>query len=403
MATASSVGQLSDLLNRAAATFRTRFRRPPMWAAAAPGRVNLIGEHTDYNAGFALPFAIDRHTVIAAGPTTAARSTLHAPDIGETAKVDLTGDFDPVRKQFANYLIGVTYQYWLAHADVANMNLVVTSSIPIGAGLASSAAMCVAMTFLLEQISDLELDASTRAAVCRLAEHDFADTPCGTMDMLTSIRAETDSALLIDCSNDRCQTVPMPPADKLAVLVIDTGVRHELASGDYARRRAACEQAAEKLGVSSLRDATAAMIDSCGDLSSDEYRCAQHVVQENKRVLLAAAALREQRMDQLGEFLFAGHDSLRDLFRVSCAELDAVVELARRMREQGRAYGARLTGGGFGGSAVVLCPPDAAADVGDELRTMLHRDFGRNGAATRVKPVGGAAAVSVPKLPRSKS
>jgi galactokinase len=398
MTTASSTVHLGDLLDRAVNLFRMRFRRPPMWAAVAPGRINLIGEHTDYNLGFALPMAIDRHTVIVAGPTAAKKSMLLAPDIGESVRVDLTGDFDPIKKQFANYLIGVTYQYWLAHADISNMNVVVTSSIPIGSGLSSSAAMCVAMTYVLEQMSKLELDPATRAAVCRQAEWDFAQTPCGIMDILTSIRAEAGAALLIDCSNDRCQVVPMPGADKLAVVVIDTGVRHDLSSGEYASRRTTCEQAAAKLGVVSLRDASSAMIEACGDLSSDEYRCAQHVAQENKRVLLAAAAMREGRLEQLGDLMFAGHDSLRDLFRVSCPELDAAVDYARRMRERGRVYGARLTGGGFGGSAVVLCPPEAARDVGEEVRNMLYRECGCDATALHVRSCAGAYSVDVPAV-----
>jgi len=264
--------------------------------------------------------------------------------------------------------------------------------------LSSSAAMCVAMSYILEQVSGLELDPSNRAAVCRLAEDDFVDAPCGMMDMLSSIRAEADAALLIDFSNDRCQTVPMPGEAELAMVVIDTGVRHDLSSGEYASRRTACEQAATKLGIGSLRDANAALIDSCGELTSNEYRCAVHVMQENNRVLLAAAALREGQLERLGELLLAGHDSLRDHFRVSFPEADAVVEACRKGRESGRVYGARLTGGGFGGSVIVLCPPAAARDVGEELRTMLNREYGRDAAALHVRSCAGAGSVTVPDV-----
>lgn len=397
MATASSMVQLCDLLDRAVRTYRTRFRRVPMWAATAPGRVNLIGEHTDEHAGFALPIAIDRHTIIVAGPTKNKKSTLYAPDLGESVKIDLTRDFEPVRKRFANYLIGVVYQYWLSHADIDNINLVVTSSIPMGAGLSSSAAISVAMSYVLEQISGLEFDPVSRTAACRLAEHDFAATPCSMMDMLTAIRAEEGAALLIDCANERCQTVSAPGEDELAILVIDTGVQHDLASGAHAARRAACEQAANKLGVCSLRDATVGMIESQGNLTSDEYRCALHVVQENNRVLLAASALRDGRLDRLGELLFASHNSLRDFFLASCSELDAVVDVCRSLRESGKVYGARLTGGGFGGAVVVLCRPAAAKIVGEELRSVLGRRYGRDGAVLHVKPCGGAGTVPVPR------
>lgn len=390
-----------DPLERAAREFVARFVHPPHWVAAAPGRVNLIGEHTDYNLGFALPMAINRFAAIAAAPAATGISRLYAADFNRTAEIDLSQPASihefistltaDSREHFAPHLLGVALQFIKRGHALPNLDLVLASSVPIGAGLASSAAIKVAMCHVLAVAIGISLSPMETALVCQRAEHESVGTPCGIMDMLTSAIAHAEApqqescALLLDCLTNHVERIPLPPSESLAFLVIDTGVNHALAGSAYAMRRRTCEQAAIKLRVPSLREATIDSLHHAG-LTDEERRCALHVLQENQRTLDAAEALRARSFDQLGELLFAGHQSLRDLYQVSCAELDTIVDSARALRENGLAYGARMTGGGFGGCAIVLCPPVNELQIRRRIETDFAAAHGRKPALDRVQP-----------------
>jgi galactokinase len=385
---------IADRLAQATRAFRARFARPPRFAASAPGRVNLIGEHTDYNDGFVLPIALDRRAIIVADTTTASpRSTLLALDLEQSAEADLTDPFEPDTDQpWANYPLGVADQFRRRGANLPNIELALTSTVPPGAGLSSSAAIEVAMATLLEEMLGVELDPLEKALLCQRAEHAFPGTPCGIMDMFVATMAQPDHALLIDCRSHEARPIRMPTAEGAVLLIVDTGVRHELADGAYARRRATCERAAARLGVKALRDASVDDLASAG-LTQNEHRRAMHVILENERTRRAAECLEAGDVARFGELMFQSHESLRYLYEVSCPELDTIVDAARDLRDEGlHLYGARMTGGGFGGSAIVLCSHAAAGTIADRLRNAF-RDAYRGEPTVLDTRAGGATLV----------
>lgn len=368
----SSLHRPSDVQDRLANAmhlFTTKYGRQPTVAALAPGRINLIGEHTDYNDGFVLPMAIDRFTVIVADAHAGDASHLFSASLDQDHIVDLRAPLPPLRGQWVNYLLGVADQFMRQGHRLCNMDALITSDIPIGAGLSSSAALEVAFALMLNHLLNARLVPMDIALLCQRAEHAFPGTPCGIMDMLTATHARADHAMLIDCRSNDIQYLPMPPVESVTVLVMNTGVRHELADSAYADRRRTCEAAARILGLPSLRDATVAMARD-ERLSAMHRRRVLHVVAENTRTVLAAQALASGDMKTLGALMFASHESLRDLYGVSCDELNVVVEAAREMQGRG-IFGARMTGGGFGGCAIALCRTDAV----DAVRAHITRKY----------------------------
>ncbi len=383
---------LDSQLATAVRAFTERFGRRPSLAAAAPGRVNLIGEHTDYNEGFVLPMAIDRWTVVVADTTAAHLSSLWAVDLDEVATANLTAPLEPQPPGFANHLLGVAQQFCARGLRLPNIDLAVTSTVPIGGGLGSSAALEVAMATLLEQLAGSRLASLEKALLCQRAEHAFAATPCGIMDMLVAAAARPGCATLIDCRRNTLTPIPLPPA--VTVLIADTGVRHELGVSAYADRRSACEQVAASLGLRSLRDADAGVLETAS-LGETQSRIARHVVNENQRTLLAAAALKTGDLDALGELMFDSHASLRELFEVSCPQLDTLVEAASAQRDRGGVIGARMTGGGFGGCAVILCHRDRGDAVAHHVRAAYQAAHGRSAEIVSSTAVGPARALAL--------
>ena len=384
-------------LAAAGRAFAARFGRPPRFAASAPGRVNLIGEHTDYNDGFVLPIAIDRQAVIVADTTGAPDSTLLAMDVNEAAQADLSRPLTPREEpRWVNYLLGVGHQFLQRGRALPNLDLAFTSTVPIGAGLSSSAALEVAMATLLEQILGGQLDPVDKALLCQRAEHAFPGTPCGIMDMFIATMARPDHALLIDCRSNDARPIRMPPPEQAALLIADTGVQHELAAGIYAARRATCEQAAARLGLAALRDATAEMLEDAG-LTQIEHQRAVHVVRENERTLRAAQLLEAGDVETFGELMFQSHASLRYLYEVSCPELDTLIDAARALRDEGLGvYGARMTGGGFGGCAIVLCHPEAIEATAHRLGSLYAAAHGREPAMFSTRAAGPAKVHPMP-------
>jgi galactokinase len=371
----------------AAAAFLKRFGRPARWLGAAPGRVNLIGEHTDYNNGFVLPMAIDRYAIVAAAPAEArdanASPTLrvHSAALDSTAEVDLDGPLAPGEPGWANYIRGVVAGFQARGLHIPAMDILVWSEVPLGGGLSSSAALEVATATLMEAATGVTLDPREKARLCRQAEHDFAGVPCGLMDQLASTLGDSDGALLIDCQFEVVRLVPFADPE-VSVLICNTNIKHALADSAYARRRAECAEAARQLGVPSLRDATAEMVEAArGIFDPVVRRRARHVVTENARALEAAKHLEARAFEQVGALMFESHRSLRDDFEVSCPELDALVDIAAGLVGDGtnegrRVFGARMTGGGFGGCTVTLVRTRHVAAVAETLTREYKRRTG---------------------------
>ena len=373
---------LHELGHETAQQFARVCGRQPLWIAAAPGRVNVIGEHTDYNDGFVLPMAIDRYTVIAAAPAADGdgRIQLHSTASNGAVSLDLCQPLKPAPKgAWSNYPVGVIAGFLDRGARPGGFDAVVHSNVPLGGGLSSSAALEVAIATLLEAITGQKLEPVDKALLCQKAEHDYAGMPCGIMDQFISVMGKQDHLLLVDCRSRRPELVPMTdPA--MALLVVNTNVKHELTGGEYAKRRAQCEQAAKALGVASLRDADADMLELArGRMEEVVYRRARHVVSEIERTLHAAEGVRASNWPTVGQLMYASHTSLRDDYEVSCPELDAVVGIALDIGPKGGVAGCRMTGGGFGGCAVALVRTDAVAEVSERLASEYER-------RTRIKP-----------------
>ncbi len=330
--------------------FQERFGYPPWGLFRAPGRVNLIGEHTDYNDGFVLPVAIDRAAWVAAAPRQDRQVRLLACTLGREAGFDLDGLRPDPEARWTNYVRGVLALLERAGYRLGGLDLAYGGDVPIGAGLASSAAVEVAVAVSACHLFGVELPVLELAHLCWQAEHEFVGTRCGLMDQLIALLGQKDHALLLDCRHLTWEPLPLPPA--VALVVCDTGRRRYLADSAYNERRAQCEEGARRLGVAALRDLDVETFESRAVTLPPllRKRC-RHVVHENDRTLHAAGSLRRGDLVALGQLMNASHASLRDLYEVSCEELDLMAALAR---SQPGCWGARMTGAGFGGCVVAL-------------------------------------------------
>jgi galactokinase len=359
----------------------------------APGRVNLIGEHTDYNDGFVLPMAIDRSTWVAASPRTDRRIVVMSLDVDDTGEIDLDGTPHPLAGRWWSYIEGVARELEADGYRLPGANLVIASDVPQGAGLSSSAALEMSVGVSLLSLSGREFDRTRLALAGQRAEHTYVGTKCGIMDQFISAKARAEHALLIDCRSLEATPVPLPFGDH-ALLVLDTGVRHQLASSEYNQRRAECEEGVRLLaqhvpGIRALRDVTPELLDRFGaELPVRIRRRCRHVVHENARTLAAVDALRTGELKRFGELMRASHDSLRDDYEVSCPELDLLVDSATR---HPAVIGARMTGGGFGGSAIALVARGALDEVASEVSERYEQRFGRKAAALVTGAAAGAS------------
>jgi galactokinase len=393
-------GAAADAARAAVRAYAERYGAAPRWLAVAPGRVNLIGEHTDYNGGYVLPMAIDRHVAIAAGPTSATGGRLRAYSAALDTVVDipLGGLLGPGEPSWANYLRGVVGGFAQRGLLPPPVDLAIVSEVPLGGGLSSSAALEVAMATVLEGITGQGLDARDKARLCRQAEHEYAGVPCGLMDQLASVLGDEAGALLIDCQFELVRLVPF--ADRsVSVLISNTNVKHALADGAYLRRRTECLEAARELGVSSLRDATPEMVaEARGIFDPAVRRRARHVTTENARTLAAAAHLEARAFAEVGALMYESHRSLREDFEVSSVELDTLVDIAREIGPEGGVLGARMTGGGFGGCTVTLVRTDRVGAVTATLTREYQRRCGRAPTVFVSRPARGAHLVDLATL-----
>jgi galactokinase len=347
---------MREIEDRARDAYVERFGGAPDLVASAPGRVNLIGEHTDYNGGFVLPCAIGRRVAVAVGR---GEGGLYSADFEETRPL---GDKD---SSWADYARGVAWAMGESGHETGTFRAAFAGNVPLGSGLSSSAAIEAATALALDALGGFGLGRKDLAVLCQRAENGFVGVNSGIMDQYASLLCEAGAALLVDCRSLEAESVPLDlEGAGLALAVCDTRVERGLADTGYNERRRACESAARTLGVGELRDATEEDLDR---LSGEELLRARHVVSENARVLEAVEALRGGDFAGFGRLMYASHASLRDDYEVSTPELDAFVELA----EGSGAVGARLTGAGFGGCAIALVPAGETARLAAECRRLF--------------------------------
>jgi galactokinase len=357
----------------------------------APGRVNLIGEHTDYNDGFVLPVAIDRGTLTAGRARGDRLVRVHSVNLGETAELDLDRPGPPRRGLWLDHVEGVARAIEAAGSRLCGADLALESDVPLGAGLASSAALQISVGLTLLSLSAVPMHRLTLARAGQRAEHEFVGTECGIMDHLAATLGLADHALSIDCRSQAVTPVPLDP--DIAIVVCDTGVRRELARSEYNVRRAECERAVELLrpvvpNITALRDVGVSRLPEVEALLPDPLRkrC-RHVVTENDRTLRAAEALKNADRVALRELMAASYRSLRDDYEVSCPELDALVTIGDTIEGS---LGHRMTGAGFGGCTVHLVPSDGVARFQRTIAQEFERTFRRTPATFATRTSDGA-------------
>lgn len=331
-------------------------------AASAPGRVNLIGEHTDYNDGFVLPLALPLLTTVRLAPRADRRVVIASDAYPDDGEQSYTLGEEQRRGSWLDYAQAVTWALAREGWRHSGFQARVASTVPPGAGLASSAAFEVALLRALREAFSLPLDDPVIATLGRTAENGFVGAQTGIMDQMAASLARPRTALFLDCRTLAYELIPLP--EEAAILVLDSGIRHQHSAGEYNARRAECAAAAQRLGVPSLRDATAADRDRIAALPAPLDRRARHVVTENARVLEAREALRRGDLAGLGALMLASHVSQRDDFAVSLPAIDRLVEIAAA---QPGVYGARLTGGGWGGCVVALAERERAATIMERI------------------------------------
>ncbi|KAF8767677.1 Galactokinase like protein [Argiope bruennichi] len=357
------VPNLNETINLATSIFSKRFQTNPSICSYAPGRVNLIGEHTDYNDGFVLPMALPMVTVIVGEKTDTQECTIiticPSADDPKEIKFPVPGAentiLTPGKPMWANYVKGVIANF---KGKLNGFNAVISTTVPVGGGLSSSAALEVASYYFLEALNreDSTVSHIEKALACQKAEHDFLNMPCGIMDQFISIMGEKDHVLFLDCRSLEYKLIELKDPE-VTVLITNTNVKHKLSESQYPIRKKQCEMAAKIIGKSSLRDVTLVDLQNNREILGEEvYSRALHVVSEIKRTADAVEALQHEDYRKFGALMTESHNSLRDQYEVSCAELDTVVSAALEVEG---VYGSRMTGGGFGGCTVTLLKTDA--------------------------------------------
>jgi len=337
-----------DLIERLKLNFETEFKTKPI-LTFAPGRINLIGGHTDYNDGFVFPAAIDKGIVAAIQESNTNISSLIAIDVNERHEF-LLNDISPINNGgWKNYVLGIVSEIQKTGRTIKPFNLIFGGDIPRGSGLSSSAALENSVVFGLNELFQLGLSKKEMIFISQKAEHSFAGVQCGIMDQYASMFGKKHTAILLDCENMEASIVNIDLGDH-EILIINTEVKHSLAESEYNERRATCEFVVSQLGINSLRSASNDGLLLIKDkISEADYKKARYVVEENNRVIQAFNAIKNNYLEQLGKLLFASHKGLKQQYNVSCNELDFLVDYAKKSSE---VIGARMMGGGFGGCAI---------------------------------------------------
>lgn len=359
----------------------------------APGRVNLIGEHTDYNQGFVLPIALDLACYSAIAPAQHSSLRVYSRDFDETSELSITklASAEP-RRHWSDYVFGVAQQLIRSGYAIAPANIVVATEVPTGAGLSSSAALEVAIAIAL--IGSRCMDKLELAKLCQRAESEFVGMPCGIMDQFVSVFGERSAAIQIDCRNLQFSTVPLD--SNATVIAVNSMVKHELGSSAYRTRVQECKEALQSIrgvnrGMESLRDVSIQAFEQMQDsIPSIPRRRARHVITENERVLDFAAAARHRDLDEMGRLFIASHRSMQYDYEITCAEIDFLVDTAIKIKG---VYGARMTGGGFGGCTVNLVAPEKVDEFRNKISASYFERFGRQPSFIECRAGAGAGSV----------
>lgn len=355
--------------------FTQKFNTAPELTTYAPGRVNIIGEHTDYNDGFVMPCAINFGTAVSGAKRNDHIWHVYAADLDLSDEFSLEGDIAKSEHKWANYVRGVVKFMQDRYPDFKQgANLAISGNVPLASGLSSSAALEVAVGKFCQQLGNLPISPTDIALNGQKAENQFVGANCGNMDQLISALGQKDHLLLIDCRSLETQSVPVP--QELAVIIVNSNVPHDLVTGEYNIRREQCERAAAFFGVKALRDVSVEQFKkSEAELTALDplaAKRARHVVTENERVLEAAEALKRRDFSRLGELMEKSHHSMRDDFEITVPQIDYLVQLAQAVI--GKNGGARMTGGGFGGCIVALAPQDKV----DVVRKIIAENYEKN-------------------------
>ena len=362
----------------------------------APGRVNLIGEHTDYNDGFVMPCALGFCTYVAVGAREDRSLNVFSIDFSENSTIDLDNPGKGLTGHWSDYVRGVAAVLRSRGVNLIGANLVIKGDVPIGAGLSSSAAIEVATALALLNVSGTSLGPREIAGICQRAEHEYAGTRCGIMDQFIACFGEQDHALLLDCRNLEFELLPLP--EQARIVICNTMVKHQLAGGEYNRRRADCQEGVRLLQqtlpqIRALRDIDSSELNLFASAMPERiFRRCRHVVTENARVLDSAEALKQDDLGRLGELMYSSHMSLRDDYEVSCRELDLMVDAARQCAG---VWGARMTGGGFGGCTVNLVQADGITVFQSEVARRYQAATGIHPAIYVCTPADGAGQSSI--------
>jgi len=382
---------MSDLAFDAEREFCERFSFSPDVIVAAPGRVNLMGEHVDYNDGVCLPMAIERYVVIVAalaGDKERAAAKVFSTAFDASITIPLDVRPQPPSTGWGRLVEGVFAGFMERGLKIPSFNALIHSNIPLGSGLASSAALEVATATLLEVLTGVSLEPMDKALLCQQAEHRFGAVPCGILDQSSSVFGRTDELMLLDCRSAQIHRIPFD-AIGVSVLITNSNVKHDLADGEYALRRQQCS--IEKLDWSSWRDVTIEILErDRGKLGALEYRRGCHIVSEISRSTDMAEAIKKHEWPRVGELMYASHESLRANFDVSCEELDILVDLAKKIGPGGGVIGSRMTGGGFGGCTVSLVATDRADEIAAQLTSGFKSRTGIDAAVFLSRPARGA-------------
>ncbi|WP_099609598.1 galactokinase [Vibrio coralliilyticus] len=385
---------MSELTQAVKASFKQVLNYQPSHIIQAPGRVNLIGEHTDYNDGFVLPCAINYQTVVAAAKRDDSRVRVIAVDYdNQVDEFDLTEEITFQQdKMWANYIRGVVKFLLQRGYDIQGADLAVSGNVPQGAGLSSSAALEVVIGQTFKVLYNLEITQAEVALNGQQAENEFVGCNCGIMDQMISAEAMENHAMLLDCRSLETQPVSMP--EDVAVMIINSNKQRGLVGSEYNTRREQCENAAQRFGVKALRDVTIEQFNEQSDMLDDVVaKRARHVITENDRTLEAADALRANDLKRMGELMAQSHASMRDDFEITVFEVDTLVEIVKSViGEQG---GVRMTGGGFGGCIVALVPPALVDKVTEAVESQYHAATGLKESIYVCQAKSGAGLVEV--------
>ncbi|MCK9315485.1 MAG: galactokinase [Verrucomicrobia bacterium] len=386
---------LEELVQKTKIKFEEHYGRPARWIVVAPGRVNIIGEHTDYNGGFVFPMGIERYTVLAADlPKKTVHDTVVVKCLrfNETAHIKLS-QITRAEPRWANYIRGVIRGFQEKNIQTPALDVVMDSTVPLGGGLSSSAALEIATGTLIEAVTGKNVTQEEKALIGQKAEHEFAGVPCGIMDQFISVMARKNHIMLLDCSNHETQWTEIKNPD-VSFLVINSNVKHQLASGEYGKRRSECETASRIMGVKWLRDADMELLESFEDeMPVIPYRRAKHVITENIRTSKAASALSNSLLEETGTLMYESHQSLMSDFEVSCVELDYIVEISKKIGLSGGVYGCRMTGGGFGGCAISLVETKMIPHISETIEREYKEKTGLKCSIFASRPADGARVI----------